>query len=364
MKVPSNDLRRGFEEHRASIETAMLQVASSGWYVHGKNHAAFEAAFGAYIGVAHCLGVGNGTDALELALRAVGRGSGRRVVVTAANAGGYASTAARSAGLLPRYADVEESTLCLSRSTVEPLLDESVRAVVVTHLYGRLAPVEEIAELCHGQGIPVIEDCAQAVGASRAGQRAGSFGDLGTFSFYPTKNLGALGDGGAVVTNDEAFASEVRSLRQYGWAAKYEVARPGGKNSRLDELQAAILMVRLPHVERWNEQRRSIVARYRAAAKESPLHVLSAEGPDHVAHLAVATTDRRDQVRSMLAAEGISTEVHYPVPDHLQLAAGDGVQPPSLTVTESMADRVVTLPCFPQMTSTEIDAVCDAISRL
>lgn len=363
MRVPSNDLRRGFEEQREALEAALLGVASSGWYVHGSRHAGFESEFAAYTGVRHCVGVGNGTDALELALRAAAPDPTRRAVVTAANAGGYTTAAARAAGLVPRYADVEESTLCLSAETVEPLLDDDVRAVVVTHLYGRLAAVEEIVALCAERGIPLVEDCAQAVGAARGTRRAGSFGDVGTFSFYPTKNLGALGDGGAVVTDDDELAARVRRLRQYGWERKYVVGQSGGRNSRLDELQAAVLAVRLPRVDAWNDQRRAVVARYREAAQGSPLDVLAADGAEHAAHLAVATTDRRDEVRAALEEAGVSTDVHYPVPDHRQPAAGDGPTVP-LPVTERAASRVLSLPCFPQMTPDEVDHVCHALGTL
>jgi dTDP-3-amino-2,3,6-trideoxy-4-keto-D-glucose/dTDP-3-amino-3,4,6-trideoxy-alpha-D-glucose/dTDP-2,6-dideoxy-D-kanosamine transaminase len=363
VRVPTNNLGRGFEEQRAEIESALLGVASSGWYVHGRKHSAFEAAFAEFLGVRHCLGVGNGTDALELALRAVDDRPERILVVTAANAGGYTSSAARSSGLVPIYADVDETTLCLSARTVEPVLSDQVRAVVITHLYGRLADVELLAALCRDRGVPLIEDCAQAVGARRNGRRAGAFGTMGTFSFYPTKNLGALGDGGAVSTDDDAIAERIRSLRQYGWDTKYVVARSGGRNSRLDEMQAAVLLARLPRVDEWNQRRRTIIGRYLEAAGGTSLRVLPADGADHAGHLAVATTERRDETRALLAAAGVATEVHYPIPDHWQGIVAP-TRPPSLTVTEWAVNRVLSLPCFPQLLDKEVELVCAEISKL
>jgi dTDP-3-amino-2,3,6-trideoxy-4-keto-D-glucose/dTDP-3-amino-3,4,6-trideoxy-alpha-D-glucose/dTDP-2,6-dideoxy-D-kanosamine transaminase len=357
-----NDLGRGFREQREAIQDALLSVASSGWYIHGQQHAAFEEEFADFIGVHHCVGVANGTDALELALRAVDESTERPFVLTAANAGGYASAAARAAGLTPRYADVDEASLCLSATTVAPMLDENVRAVVVTHLYGRLAPVEGLSILCRDRGVPLIEDCAQAVGAARNGRRAGSFGTMGTFSFYPTKNLGALGDAGCVVTDDASMARRLRSLRQYGWSEKYVVSERGGRNSRLDEIQASVLRLRLPHVEQWNQQRRAIIRRYREAAAGSPLTVLDV-GTDHAAHLAVGITDNREEVRSALSAAGVGTDVHYPVADHRQVA-GCVPSTPGLPVTERAAEQVLSLPCFPQMTEAEVEKVCIELSNL
>jgi dTDP-3-amino-2,3,6-trideoxy-4-keto-D-glucose/dTDP-3-amino-3,4,6-trideoxy-alpha-D-glucose/dTDP-2,6-dideoxy-D-kanosamine transaminase len=221
MTVPMNDLLRGFASHREELEAVLGRVASSGWYVHGPEHAAFQEEFANFIGVGHCVGVASGTDALELAIRAVGQGRDG-TVLTAANAGGYTSTAARCAGREVSYADVDPAHLCLTAESVEPLL-EGVAICVVTHLYGRMAPIEQIAALCRDRGVAVIEDCAQSVGAGRGGRMAGSYGDACTFSFYPTKNLGALGDGGAVVTSDDELAASLVRLRQYGWTSKYSI---------------------------------------------------------------------------------------------------------------------------------------------
>jgi aminotransferase EvaB len=362
LTVPLNDLQRGFNSHREELLAALVRVAQSGWYVHGPEHEAFQKEFAEYVGVEHCVGVGCGTDALELAIRAVGEGHDG-TVLTAANAGGYTSTAARRAGREVSYADVDPMHLCLTVKTVEPLLDR-VAVCVVTHLYGRLAPIEEIVELCHDRGVAVIEDCAQSVGAERGGRKAGSFGDAATFSFYPTKNLGALGDGGAIVTSDAELAASLLRLRQYGWTSKYSIGVDGGRNSRLDEMQAAVLRSRLPHVAGWNERRRDIIKRYAEATVGNSMTMLPAAGEDHVGHLAVGLTPRRDEVVAALSAAGIRTDLHYPIPDHLQPAFADDFSHLSLPVTEQMAHQVISLPCFPELTDDEVGQVCDALRNL
>jgi dTDP-3-amino-2,3,6-trideoxy-4-keto-D-glucose/dTDP-3-amino-3,4,6-trideoxy-alpha-D-glucose/dTDP-2,6-dideoxy-D-kanosamine transaminase len=358
-KVPLNDLRREEADVADAVITAIRGVIDSGWYVHGPEHEAFEREFAGFLGVRHVVGTANGTDSLELALRALGRS--RTVVVAAANAGGYAAVAAGRAGLTVRYADVDPGTLCLTKETIQPVLDDAVLAVVVTHLYGRLAAVEEIVALCHARGIAVVEDCAQAVGAVRGGRRAGAFGDVAAFSFYPTKNLAAIGDGGAVATDSDALAATVRSLRQYGWGGRYTIERAGGQNSRLDEIQAAVLRVRLPHIDRWNARRRAVVEAYAAAASSST-RVLPADGPHHAAHLAVIEVDDREGLRTALERAGIVTDVHYPVPDHWQPGLAFVRQDLRLPVTERAAGRILTIPCFPGLRADEVAHICDVLA--
>ena len=362
MTVPVNDLLRGFNSHRGELLAALVRVAQSGWYVQGPEHEAFQKEFAEFIGMAHCVGVASGTDALELAIRAVGEG---RVgtVLTAANAGGYTTTAARRAGRDVTYADVDPTHLCLSPGSVEPVL-EGVAICVVTHLYGRMAPIEQIVELCHDRGVAVIEDCAQSVGAQRGGRKAGSFGDAATFSFYPTKNLGALGDGGAVGTSDPELAASLLRLRQYGWTSKYSIGVDGGRNSRLDEMQAAVLRTRLPHLPEWSERRRQIINCYAVAAQGTPLTILPVGVEDHVGHLAVGLTPFRDEVAAKLAAAGVRTDVHYPIPDHLQPAFAGELADVSLPVTEETAGRLISLPCFAELTDAEVEKVCDALRSL
>lgn len=360
--IPLNDLRRGYEADGPDLLQAVQGALGSGWYVHGPQHEAFEGELADFVGVDHAVGVGSGTDALELALTALA-GDGRDVVVTAANAGGYASVAARRSGLRLRFADVDPDTLCLDPVEVEQLLDSDVAAVVVTHLYGRLGDVDGLAKVCAAAGVPLVEDCAQAVGATGGGRRAGSFGTVATFSFYPTKNLAALGDGGAVVTGDAALAARLRALRQYGWSRKYVIDLPGGRNSRLDEVQAAVLRVRLPRVDAGNARRRAIIKRY-VEAGASTLRVLPADGDHHVGHLAVVLCDDRAAAQAALAGAGVRTDVHYPVPDHQQPALAPQHDGRSLPVTEDAAARVLTLPCFPELTNAEVDEVCRVLARL
>jgi dTDP-3-amino-2,3,6-trideoxy-4-keto-D-glucose/dTDP-3-amino-3,4,6-trideoxy-alpha-D-glucose/dTDP-2,6-dideoxy-D-kanosamine transaminase len=338
-------------------------VIASGTYIQGPEHEAFEQELAAYLEVDHCVGTGNGSDALELALHVAARGRSGSVVM-AANAGGYAAIAATRAGLQPSYADVDPSTLCLNAMTVEAALDASVLAVVVTHLYGRLADVESIIEVCRPKAIVVVEDCAQAIGARGGGRAAGGLGDMAAFSFYPTKNLGALGDGGAITTSDPDAAVELRRLSQYGWTSRYCIGDGRGRNTRLDELQAAVLRVRLPRVDEWNERRRTIIARYAAATTAADVRFLPAVGDAHAAHLAVAQAQDRDRVRTRLAKAGIETDVHYPIPDYRQpafTASGDGR---SLPHTEDAVASVFTVPCFPALSEAEVAHVCDALGDL
>jgi dTDP-4-amino-4,6-dideoxygalactose transaminase len=257
--------------HKGLDLTASLErVLHRQWYVLGEEVTGFEDEFASYVGTTHCAAVANGTDALELALRAVGVRAGDRVLC-AANAGFYGSTACIAAGARPVYGEIDPDTLCLSPAAVEEALANGAAAVILTHLYGQVGAVEAIANLCRTRGVPLIEDCAQAHGARHAGARAGSFGDVGCFSFYPTKNLGALGDGGAVVTSRADVDQSVRSLRQYGWSRKYVADRSGGRNSRLDEMQAAVLRDKLPALDTQNQARREVASRYNAAFSGLPL---------------------------------------------------------------------------------------------
>jgi aminotransferase EvaB len=364
--VPLNDLRRGFEALGTELRRAVDEVLSSGWYVLGPQHDAFEREFAAAVGAEHCIGVGNGTDALELALLSVGCVPGDEVV-TAANASMYTATAALKAGLVPRFADVDPDSLLLTAETVEPALTTRTRAVVVTHLYGRMADVAPLRALCRSAGVALVEDCAQAAGAVSEEGPAGSLADAAAFSFFPTKNLGALGDGGAVVTNDAERAALVRRLRQYGWSSKYTVTESRGRNTRLDELQAAVLRVKLPHLAGWNQQRRDIVARYAEVLGNGPrrmVHGDATSSPAYVGHLAVMVTPDRDANRSAFADAGVRTDVHYPVPDHHQPVLAEACAGVRLPVTEEATTQILTLPCFAEITETEIERVCDVLRKL
>jgi dTDP-3-amino-2,3,6-trideoxy-4-keto-D-glucose/dTDP-3-amino-3,4,6-trideoxy-alpha-D-glucose/dTDP-2,6-dideoxy-D-kanosamine transaminase len=358
--IAINDLRRGACADEELADT-VSRVVRSGCYLLGAETTAFESELAEYLDVDHAVGVANGTDALELALLAVGGGPGREVV-TAANAGGYASLAARKCGMRVRFADVEDSDLLVSRRTVEQALTPATAVLVVTHLYGKMAPIAALCELCWSNGIAVVEDCAQAAGAHVDGRRAGSFGDAAAFSFYPTKNLAALGDGGAVVTSAADVAARVHRLRQYGWGAKYQVELDGGRNSRLDEMQAAVLRVRLRRLDALNSRRRAIAERYRESLSGAEVCMAQAGEDDYVAHLAVARAPRRDTFAALLNERGIATAVHYPVSDHRQPFIG--LPALTLPVTEAAAAQVITLPCYPELENDEVDTVCGALAEV
>ena len=365
-RIPVNSLSRHVAPLREALAVAAGEVIGSGYFVLGPAVAKFEAEFAAYCGVGHAVGVANGTDALEIALKSVGVGPGDAVLV-AANAAMYGTSAVLACGARPVFVDVLEGEATLDPDGVAARLasESAVKAVVVTHLYGRLAHVERIVAHCRARGVAVVEDCAQAHGArDAAGRRAGSFGDVAAFSFYPTKNLGALGDGGAVVSSDGAIAGRARQFRQYGWSGKYVNELPGGRNSRLDEIQAAMLSVMLPHLDAWNARRRAIGNRYSAEIRTPALELPPVAGDESVAHLYVVRSDRRDEVRQALAEAGIHTDVHYPFPDHRQPCHGGRFDAVSLPVTERDAERVLTLPCFPEMTDDEVTRVIDACSLL
>ncbi|MCO7218757.1 DegT/DnrJ/EryC1/StrS aminotransferase family protein [Klenkia sp. PcliD-1-E] len=364
--VPLNDLRRGFDAMADELQAVVAGVLSAGWYVLGPQHDAFETELAAAMGVRHAVAVANGTDALELALLSVGCRPGDEVV-TAANAGAYTTTAAMKAGLRPRFADVDPDSLLLTADTVGPVLTPRTRAVVVTHLYGRMASTRALVELCRSTGVALVEDCAQAAGAVGPDGPAGSLGDVAAISFFPTKNLGALGDAGAVLTDDPERAGLLRRLRQYGWSSKYTVVQEHGRNSRLDEVQAAVLRAKLPHLASWNAARRDVVARYSAALGDGPrrmVHGSATGSPAYVGHLAVMTSPDRDRDRGLLDAAGVRTDVHYPVPDHRQPLLAIEHAATALPVTERAAASVLTLPCFPELTDLEIERVCDVLQQL
>jgi dTDP-4-amino-4,6-dideoxygalactose transaminase len=359
MTIALNDLARHHAPLRAELDAAIARVNDRGHYILGPEVEAFEREFAAYCGAASCIAVGNGTDALELALRALGVGADDEVA-TVANAGGYATTAIRATGATPVYADMDEATLNADPTSLAERLTPRTRAIVVTHLYGRLADVEAIARIAKERDLALIEDCAQAHGAARGGRKAGTFGAVGCYSFYPTKNLGALGDAGALVTNDTTLAARIAELRTYGWRGKYRVAAPGGMNSRMDEVQAAVLRVKLPRLDAWNARRREIARRYAASIANPAIALLPRpdDGSD-VAHLYVVRAKDRDALRVHLASADIATDIHYPVPDHRQ-AGWTSAASPSLLRTERACDEVLSLPCYPELAEAEIAAVAAA----
>lgn len=329
-------------------------------FILGPGLHAFEQAFAGYHQVAHCVGLANGSDALELALRALGIGAGARVV-TVANAGFYASTAIHAIGATPLYAEVDRDSLTLCPLALAQALAHQPDAVIVTHLYGQMAAMPAIAALCAQAGVALIEDCAQAHGAALPGGKAGAWGDLACFSFYPSKNLGALGDAGAVLTAHADLAHRLRQLRQYGWSDKYHVSLPGGRNSRLDELQAAVLLAKLPLLDAHNAWRRRVAAQYGAAFADLPLRCLASSGPDFVAHLYVVRSPQREALARHLAAQGVGTAVHYPVADHRQSAYPHARLCGPLAVSEQACDQVLSLPCYPGLPDADVARVIAAV---
>jgi dTDP-3-amino-2,3,6-trideoxy-4-keto-D-glucose/dTDP-3-amino-3,4,6-trideoxy-alpha-D-glucose/dTDP-2,6-dideoxy-D-kanosamine transaminase len=354
-----NDLRRLHEPYLAELRHAVSNVIDSGWFVLGEQGRAFEALFAASCGRRYGFGVASGTDAIEVALRAVGVASGD-MVATVANAGGYSTAAIFACGATPHYVDVDPDTMNIGLGSVPAALSLRPRALVLTHLYGRLGPVAEVARLCAESGTPLIEDCAQAYGARSNGRAAGAFGALGCYSFYPTKNLGALGDGGAVVTDDDRLAEQILRIRQYGWSRKYCVAETGGRNSRLDEIQAAVLTVKLPYVAAETGRRRAIAARYLNEIRNSAIEVPHRGSDSDAVHLFVVRSLAREALALHLADAGIQTDIHYPIPDHLQPAFAARFAEVALPVTERLATEVLSLPCHPGMTDMEVSHVVGA----
>ncbi len=366
--IPLNDLKRVYSSNEQAVCDAVTAAIASGWWLNGTRTASFCKEFAAYVGVARCIGVANGTDALEIAFRALveTRQPKGREVITVPNAGGYSAIACRLAGLTPVYADIEERSQLVSIESVRSALGEETAVVVATHLYGGGVNVAELRRVMDAAGyahVPILEDCAQAHGARLEGRMVGSLGDVATFSFYPTKNLGAFGDAGAIVTSQAKLADACDALRQYGWAGKYTIGRPGGRNSRLDEVQAAILSALLPGLDDANACRVAILDKYEQAAPNGVAFVRSAEGA--VAHLAVILCDDREGLRAHLAGNGIATDVHYPVLDCDQPGWRDQPQklaPGGVPVARASVGRLLTLPCFPGMTAEEIDRVCEALA--
>jgi dTDP-4-amino-4,6-dideoxygalactose transaminase len=359
--IPFNDLSLGVAEHRVALDAAVARVLDSGWYVLGQEGKAFEEEFAAACGAAHAVGVGSGTDAIELALRVLGIGPGDEVV-TQANTCVPTVAAIERAGATPVLCDVEAQAGTMDPASLAGALTEKTRAVVPVHLYGQCADTDAIAALCAERGIDVVEDCAQAVGAELRGRPAGTVGRLGCFSFYPTKNLAALGDAGAVVTNDEVLAERLRLVRQYGQSDRYRHV-VAGVNSRLDELQAAVLRARLPHLPRWNQRRATIAAAYTQALADTPVRPL-AQFADrrHVFHLFVVDAPDRDALGAHLDAAGIQTLIHYPTPIHRhppyrRLADG----PVPLSISERFCERILSVPLYPELRDDEVERVAEAL---
>ncbi|HYB43543.1 MAG TPA: DegT/DnrJ/EryC1/StrS family aminotransferase [Candidatus Methylomirabilis sp.] len=350
--IPQSDPRAGYLAHRQEIDAAVAAVLAGGSYILGREVTAFEREFAAYLGVGHAIGVASGTDALHLALRACGIGSGDTVITVSHTA--VATVAAiELAGAAPLLVDVDPTTLTMDPFRLSEAIHRSgarLRAVVPVHLYGHPADMSAILDIAGRHGLQVVEDCAQAHGGSFRGRKLGSWGAIAAFSFYPTKNLGALGDGGAVVTDDPALAERARALREYGWERRY-VSEQAGMNSRLDEIQAAVLRVKLRHLDAGNAARRKLADCYETALAESALRLpFAAAGVCHAYHQYVVRSRARDGLKGHLERRGIATSIHYPVPVHLQPAYRNRVaRTGSLAISEQLAGEVLSLPMYPEL---------------
>lgn len=351
--IPQTDPRANYLAHKEAIDGAVARVLESGRYILGREVAAFEKEFAAYLGAKFAVAVASGTDALHLALRACGVGPGD-FVLTVSHTAVATAAAIDLCGASPVFVDVDPDSFTMDPGRLEDAVKGftggRLKAVVPVHLYGHPADMTGIAEIADRHGLQVVEDCAQSHGAAWRGRKTGTLGQIAAFSFYPTKNLGALGDGGMVVTGDEELAERTRLLREYGWKERY-VSMVPGLNSRLDELQAAVLRVKLPCLDAENECRRTIAGIYSSLLSDTGL-ILPKAGPHvrHAYHQYVIRTPRRDALRTCLREKGIGTLVHYPVPIHRQPAyAGRFRETKPLPRTEEIAGQVLSLPVFPEL---------------
>jgi dTDP-4-amino-4,6-dideoxygalactose transaminase len=368
--VPANP-GAGYRALKTEIDAAVAKTLDSGWYILGNALKTFESEFAAWLGVPRAVGCGNGTDAIVLALRALGIGPGCSVATVSHTA--VATVAAvEMAGATPVLIDIDPDHYTMDPADLAatlaapPLGLPPIKAVLPVHLYGQAADLDAIGALCRAHGLALIEDCAQAHGATWRGRKVGTFGDAATFSFYPTKNLGALGDGGAVALPTEDRANQVAALRQYGWRTHY-ISDAVGMNSRLDEIQAAILSVKLAHLDAANARRQAIAAHYDEALRHTAIKP-PARRPDagHVFHLYVVRVPNRDAVQAKLRAAGIGSGIHYPQPVHLQPAYKDRVAlgVARCAATEAAASQVLSLPLYPQLTDAEVEQVAGELRRL
>ena len=359
--VPFFDLKEQNRGLQKELNAAFQRITENADFILGGEVEKFEADFANFIGSRFAVGVNSGLDALSLALRVLGIGPGDEVILPA-NSFIATALAVTSVGAAPVFADAEPEYLLLDLAWVKKVMTKKTKAVIPVHLYGQPVDMKPLLDFCLENNLRVVEDACQAHGAAIGHKRCGSFGDLAAFSFYPGKNLGAFGDGGIVTTDDESLAKKLRLLRNYGSVVKYQHLVPGF-NTRLDALQAAILNVKLPHVESWNQKRNELAEKYDARLEKFPqIQILKPrKGFSSVRHLYIARLDRRDALRDYLAAQGIGTSIHYPVPIHLQEAYAGSKNPPPLPVSEKEAKRVLSLPLYPEMPAGDIDKVCDAV---
>jgi len=363
MNVPFGDLKRRYQAIKSEVDAATARVLESGWYILGEELARFESQFADYLRVPYAIGVGSGTEALHLALVACGVRQGDEVI-TVPNTAVPTISAISFANATPVFVDIDPQTYCMDVSKIEAKITRRTKVIMPVHLYGNVCDLPAIMAVAQKRGLAVIEDACQAHGAGRLDKKAGTFGDFGCFSFYPSKNLGAFGDGGMVVTNDAHKAEQIRLLRNYGQTKRY-YHQSIGFNSRLDDLQAALLAAQLPHLDAWNRRRRGIASLYSEHITNLRIR-LPQEQKDtfHVFHLYVIRCKERDRLREYLSQKGIGTQIHYPIPCHLQeayrsLGFGKGTCP----VAEEYAGEILSLPIYPELTDEEVIYVAEIINQ-
>lgn len=363
MQIPLNSLTLKIEENHSSLLKYLDKVLSSGWVILGPEVKNFEDAFAGYLNAKHCITVANGTDAIELALKSFGINKSD-TVATVSNAGAYTTNAILSIGAIPFFLDVDYETFNTTINEVYRAIKAGVKAVVATHLYGlAIQEIDEIAKLCSKNKVYLLEDCAQSHGAKVNNKFTGTFGDAAAFSFYPTKNLGALGDGGAVVTNNTEISTKVRGLRQYGWTTKYRIEIPGARNSRLDEIQAAFLQIFLPSLDLMNQKRRQIANRYSKEITNTAIVTPKNITESYVAHLYVIKTEKRNLLKDYLKSNEIASDIHYPIPDHRQPFFGTQYKDLTLKNTEELSGIILSLPCYPEMPEKDVEKVISTVNE-
>lgn len=362
--VPINDLSRWDNSERDRIDSRIQEVVKSGHFMLGSNTQELESLLSSQLGGMNVMCVGNGTDALAVSILGLGLQAGDKIA-TAANAGGYATGAILRLGCIPVLVDVDIDTAQMSTSSLSAVLVQNadIKAVIVTHLYGLMADIDAISTITKDRNILLIEDCAQAIGAATIGREAGSWGDASTFSFYPTKNLGCLGDGGAVAFRDAVHYASGRRVAQYGWSERYVISNINGFNSRLDEIQAAVLLERIQTLQSNNDKRRAIVRQYADALPAS--HKLFWQNDaSFVGHLAILNGPSRSHIQHVLDAREVGHGIHYPLTDNQQPAWQMIFTHSSVPNCDLLAQQIVTIPCFPTMTEAEIAQVCTALAAL
>ena len=361
--IPVASPLKQYQAHKHAIDEAISRVLLSGRYILVDEVAGFEREFAGYLGARHCVAVANGTEALCLALKACGIRAGDEVI-TVSNTAVATVAAIELIGAVPVFVDIDPVSRCMDHTLIEKVISSRTRAILPVHIYGQPARMHEIFELACRHGLAVVEDCAQACGARISNRKVGTFGHAAAFSFYPTKNLGAIGDGGCVVTDSLEIFEKLRALREYGWKERY-ISSEKGMNSRLDEIQAAILRVKLPFLDEDNARRRTIAGRYSQAVDNlSIIPPYPVPDTEHVMHLYVVECSERGSLQEFLKERGIGTALHYPRAVHQQGAYEGRIRgSESLPVTEKLYERILSLPMYPELSDTEVEKICVALTE-